>query len=306
MSRIWVKRDKTPEQLLFRAFDTLDIDKNKKTVLHDRYLKVLENFHFRAIALSYYYYLTRVIVTVGSILVPAFLSIQGTSGNATIYWTTWNISVAVTICNGFMTLFKLDKKYYFINTTLELLHSEGWQYVGLSGRYGTKEGGIVSTHDNQFIHFFKMAEKIKIRQVEEEFWKSSDTSSTNTTNAPLITSSTPATQMGDLASLSNDKKVLIESWLYDMKKNPKVGLQPRDSLSIRRQDTSLDIPILDEGTGPSTLSRYVSVSRMPVQPRVQKSPTREETVLSDSQKPKDEIPEDTIVKLVSDESDVRL
>jgi len=303
---ICLKKNKTPEQLLFAAFDTLDIEKNKKIVLHDRYLQVLEDFHYRAIALSYYYYLTRVIVTVGSILVPAFLSIQGTSSNPSIYWATWNISVAVTICNGFMTLFKLDKKFYFINTTLELLHSEGWQYIGLSGRYATKEGGPISTHENQFIPFFKMAEKIKIRQVEEEFWKSSDTTTnTSASHQPLLTASSPATQQGNLASLPSDKKTLIEGWLDEMKKDTRVGLQPRIESSRRRQDTSLDIPILDEGATPSSIPKSPSVTRVSVRPLLSKYTIGEESVLPESQRLPDEPPEDVLVKAVSDESDVR-
>ena len=226
------KRKNTPEQTLFEVFDTLELDPHKKTVLQNRYIRVLENFHSRARTLSWAYYGVRTIVTVGSILVPAFLSIQRDSAsNNAIYWTTWMISLAVTICNGFMTLFKLDKKYYFINTTLEMLHSEGWQYIGLTGRYVPKDAMETPSHDNQFIVFFHMAEKIKMRQVEEEFWKFTDTSGVGnaTNNRPLlITAPTPATQQGRLASLAPEKKTVIDSWLKEMADGTLAnGLQPR-------------------------------------------------------------------------------
>jgi hypothetical protein len=64
------------------------------------------------------FYTSRLIVTIGSILVPAFLSIQGSGAtlhHAEIYWTTWIISLLVTIFNGILILFKIDRKYYFLN-----------------------------------------------------------------------------------------------------------------------------------------------------------------------------------------------
>ena len=149
---MFFKKKKTPEMSLFDIFESLNIEQYKKTILQERYLEVLHNFHQRSITLAYMFYTTRIIMTVGSILVPAFLSIQGSTFQTQIYWATWVLSLSVTISNGFMTLFKIDKKYFFINTTLELLHSEGWQYVGLSGRYAGKDG-LTPTHENQFLVF---------------------------------------------------------------------------------------------------------------------------------------------------------
>jgi hypothetical protein len=197
---MWGKQKKTPERSLYDIFQSLDIEQYKKTILQERYLSVLANFYQRSITLAYMFYITRIIVTVGSILVPAFLSIQGSTFQLQIYWATWVLSLSVTISNGFMTLFKIDKKYFFINTTLELLYSEGWQYVGWRGRYSGKDGTI-PTHENQFLVFFHMAEKIKMRQVEEEYWKFTDTSGVgNATNqkGPLI-SPTPMVQQGQLS-----------------------------------------------------------------------------------------------------------
>jgi hypothetical protein len=133
-------------------------------------------------------------ITVGSLFVPALLSIQNsnytTSGNtfsSQIYWATFIISLLVTICNGMLALFKIDKKYYFLNTTLERLRTEGWQYMGLTGRYsGHLLDGIVPTHQNQFIFFTHQIEKIKMKQVEEEYYKS-DEKLTQTPHAKVIT-----------------------------------------------------------------------------------------------------------------------
>jgi hypothetical protein len=132
-----------------------------------------------------------------------------------------------------MTLFKLDKKYFFIHTTLELLKSEGWQYVGLSGRYSHKDALITPTHDNQFLVFFHMAEKIKMRQVEEEYWKFTDTSGVgNATNQkPMAPLQTPVSNHDLLAILPTDKRTIIAGWLDDMNdKSMMDGILPRNKI----------------------------------------------------------------------------
>ncbi len=94
-----------------------------------------------------------------------------------IYWSTWIISLFVTMCNGLQALFKLDKKYYSIHTTLEQLISEGWQFIELTAKYsGFYTSGMKPTHDNQFIFFCYAVEKIRMRQIEEEYYKMTEMS----------------------------------------------------------------------------------------------------------------------------------
>ena len=305
------KKKKTPEMSLFDIFESLNIEQYKKTILQERYLEVLNNFHRRSITLAYMFYITRIIMTVGSILVPAFLSIQGSTFQTQIYWATWILSLSVTISNGFMTLFKIDKKYFFINTTLELLHSEGWQYVGLSGRYSGKDG-IAPTHENQFLVFFHMAEKIKMRQVEEEYWKFTDTSGVgNATSAKtsLITP-TPLVQQGQIKALPEEQKDVIERWVGDMKSNM-LGLQPR----TRNIPGKLDERQLSPGISESSLE-----TPMPMRSELQKNPfaktsmvqlssttgasSRNESDAESEFSEKSAIPENTIIQIVHEEPDV--
>jgi hypothetical protein len=130
-------------------------------------------------------------MTVGSLIVPALLSIQYTNSATTevisdpgtfeyrIYWATWVISLLVTMSNGLISVFKIDKKYYIAHTTLEHLRSEGWQFLELSGRYsGFYTPSVVPTHTNQFIFFCSSVEKIKMKQVEEEYYKLGDSDMT--------------------------------------------------------------------------------------------------------------------------------
>jgi hypothetical protein len=258
---------------LHKMFETLELEPYKKLVLQERYLDVLYDFKRRAARLSCMFYTSRLIVTIGSILVPAFLSIQGSGAtlhHAEIYWTTWIISVMVTICNGLMSLFKLDKKYFFIHTTLELLTSEGWQYIGLSGRYSPKDAPVPPTHENQFLVFSHMAEKIKMRQVEEEYWKFTDTAGIgNATNQkPMDILQTPSTKQGALALLPTDKKEVLEAWLDDIKvaKPMMDGILPRNTI-----DGDIRSPTVFKTSNQATVPVQlfvpeIAISQIPVLP----------------------------------------
>jgi hypothetical protein len=92
-----------------------------------------------------------------------------------IYWSTWVISLLVTTSNGIATLFKVEKKYYLLHTILEQLRSEGWQFLELSGRFsGFYTPQEKPTHGNQFLYFCHAVEKLKMKQVEEEYYKSTE------------------------------------------------------------------------------------------------------------------------------------
>jgi len=291
-------RKKTQEQALFDMFQTLKIEQYKKSVLQQRYLEVLRNFHIRARHLEVMFYLTRLIITIGSILVPALLSIQGTTQQTQIYWATWVISLSVTISNGLMSLFKLDKKYFFINTTLEMLHSEGWQYIALSGRYAGKDSLVPSTHETQFLVFSHMAEKIKMRQVEEEYWKFTDTSGVgNATNqkTPLI-SPTPQVQQGQITSLPEPQKNVIEQWVGDMNSNM-LGLQRRTGNISTRLDGR------QGGSKSPGISESPEETPLPMRHAVPVSPTFREALVQ-GPPTAGKIPQNTVIKIVQDQSDV--
>ena len=182
-------------------FDTalthLDLTPVQKVVLKNRFINLLSHLSNRTFRISIMFHVGRVIVTVGSLIVPALLSIQmNGAGKDLTYWSTWVISLFVTICNALLTLFKLDKRYYYLHTCLEQLHSEGWQYIELSGKYsGFNTPAIHPTHSNQFIYFCHAIEKIRMRQVEEEYFKMVDTNQSTTNTKTSIDSLVPPTPL---------------------------------------------------------------------------------------------------------------
>jgi hypothetical protein len=183
--RSWICCTKYKDRSNFQnILKELDLSEVQKQIIQVRYLNILENFQRRTRNYSIIFFSGHFIITVGSLFVPALLSIQNSdksilsSGDnfaVHVYWATFVISLLVTMFNGIITLFKIDKKYYFLNTTLERLRSEGWQYFSLTGRYS---GHLVDkndiSHSSQFVYFTNYIEKIKMKQVEEEYYKADE------------------------------------------------------------------------------------------------------------------------------------
>ena len=147
-------------------------DDTNKEIIRLRFVDEVEFYEKKRDYTKKYYNIFRFIVTVGSILLPAILSIGQMDptklpkhfGEIT-YWSSWSISLMVTISNGFLQLFSLDKNYFNYSLVVEQLKTEGWQFFGLSGKYDDHE-----THTKKsYKEFCKAIESIKRKQVEQEF-----------------------------------------------------------------------------------------------------------------------------------------
>ena len=147
-------------------------DDTNKEIIRLRFVDEVEYYEKKRDSTKRYYNIFRFIVTVGSILLPAILSIGQMDptklpknfGEIT-YWSSWSISLMVTISNGFLQLFSLDKNYFNYSLVVEQLKTEGWQFFGLSGKYDDHD-----THNKKsYKEFCKAIESIKRKQVEQEF-----------------------------------------------------------------------------------------------------------------------------------------
>jgi len=194
----------------------------KKQILLERYNKLVLELEVQTLRVSICFHTSRSIITVGSLIVPALLSIQYTGSNGSnqsIYWTTWVISLLVTICNGLSTLLKLDKNYYHLHTVREQLISDGWQYAELTGKYsGFHTPHKAATHENQFVFFSHSIEKIRMQQIQEEYIKIAEQpgqgqghghgAPTDAAKAAALLPPTP--QQGDLENLPLEVKEAME------------------------------------------------------------------------------------------------
>jgi len=152
-----------------------DLKAIQKDIIKWRYRFLMAEYRRRCRIYSMLFYILRITMTVGSLAVPALLSIQS-SNTAAMYWFTWSLSLAVTTANGILTLFKLDKRFFTLHATAERLRTETYQFIMLSGRYSGHHGhhGLKPTHASQYVYYCSQLEKIHMKQIDEEFIKNAD------------------------------------------------------------------------------------------------------------------------------------
>jgi hypothetical protein len=157
---------------IYDIINTLDLNnETEKNILRSRFLAEVISYENRRNNTKKYYDVFRFLVTTGSILLPAILSMGQMDPKKLpknfeniSYWTSWTISLMVTACNGFLQLFSLDKNYFEYAITTEQMKTEGWQFFQLSGKYDDFED-----HKEAYKPFCKSIENIKRKQVEKEF-----------------------------------------------------------------------------------------------------------------------------------------
>ena len=238
----------------FRAIEesiqTLPLTSIQKSILELRFISLLHKYRKRSMYYSCSFNSLRITISIGSLIVPALLSVQYTPGsgsgqggisdmNVSMYWIVWTLSLLVTISNAFIALLKVDKKYYTLNTTYQHLLSEGWQFIELSGKYsGFYVPSEVSTHQNQFIFFCNILEKIRMRNVQDEFYKVDDHTQSGKTESIV-----PPTPLKVLPFSSVEKSDLIVNGGED---TPSVT-----GTTVRKQNTAIASAITPFGSGSS-------------------------------------------------------
>lgn len=153
-------------------FDALtDLTIHQRETIKARYRFLTSEYRYRCRIYTLLFYILRITMTVGSLAVPALLSLKttGPDSEAILYWFTWGISLAVTTSNGMMTLFKLDKRFFMLHAIAERIRTETWQYLALSGRYSGHYGNVRPTHRNQYVFYCSHLEKIRMKHIEEEY-----------------------------------------------------------------------------------------------------------------------------------------
>lgn len=158
---------------LNEIIDELELDLKKKFMLKNRFVEQVQLYDKKSKVAEFFYIFFSIFVTIGSIILPALLSIQQLDYSeddsvdeeyrTKVYWITWGLSLLVSIFNGILQLFSLGKQYVSYNTTREKMISEAWQYFTLSGDYQD------TTHEESFTDFCEEIEKIKETQIDKDF-----------------------------------------------------------------------------------------------------------------------------------------
>ena len=267
-------RKATEITLLENALQTTTLETDEKNNLSARFISVLYEYNQRSIRYSISFNTLRITITIGSLIVPALLSVQYNTNDskasstlgAEVYWAVWILSLLVTISNGIITLLKVDKKYFVLNTTYQHLLSEGWQYIQLSGKYsGFYTPATIPTHKNQFIFFSNMIEKIRMKQVEDEYYKVTENhGATNHGQQDQLVPPTPAKQLPFSSS-------------YTEKSTPLVNGEQFVHATVRKHDTQKQekesavisiFPVAGKGD-----TNEQNSAKMPVYGQLPESPT---------------------------------
>ena len=158
-------------ELIEPIINTLNIDDTKKNIIRGRFLNEVNLYDSKITSVKKWYNFFRFTITMGSILLPALLSVGQMDPNKLpknfdqiSYWGSWMISLTVTVSNGFLQLFSLDKNYFMYSLVCENLKTEGWQYFQLSGKYEE-----MPDHLSGYKIFCKSIESIKRKQIEQEY-----------------------------------------------------------------------------------------------------------------------------------------
>ena len=155
----------------------MDIDEVDRMVVRNRYIKMLSHMEVATKFVTFTYSTLSLFITVGSILVPALLSVDNRpftpdgdpSDNEksrhenNVFWATWGISLVVSLSNGIIKLFSYDKTYIIRHLRFNELKREGWLFFTLSGPY------IGLTHREAVKMFIQTIEIIKSNQIREEY-----------------------------------------------------------------------------------------------------------------------------------------
>ena len=181
-----------------RTVNLLNLSPRQKALILDRYVSLMEQYSKTKMRYGRLYSSVRVVTTACSIITPALVSIQPLFGSDSfanpIYWCCFGSSFCLALCNGYVSLFKLDKKTVSSTKAFFDLESIGFEYFSLVSRFAAVDGEPPATHANKFHLFMTKVEEIRKGEAQVDY-RSSDDSNFRTTSMVFrggaATSATP-------------------------------------------------------------------------------------------------------------------
>lgn len=146
----------------------VDLEVGQKRVIEMRFVRLLVNYGRNSVWLSRWNKTSRILVTVGSLLLPAMLTIgekyQCASDiqQTAIFWTNLAISLAVTLSNGISEMVSLPQHASFNTAMHARLLNEGMLFINLTGHYKKYK-----SHRKAFKSFIRNVETLEIKAREE-------------------------------------------------------------------------------------------------------------------------------------------
>ena len=145
----------------------------KRKIIYKRFVSQVMYYESAAANVSSQYNFLRLMITIGSMLLPTLQTIQGNKKvleyDIYIYWSSIFVSLIIMVCNGLVTLFKIDRAHALYNLTSEKLKKAGWNYIERSGDYQFNQDGSEASYSDNLIQFFNEIEQIKLQTTMKEF-----------------------------------------------------------------------------------------------------------------------------------------
>ena len=114
----------------------LRLSELRRQFLRSRWLDQLVWVESRATHNRDRYFFWRLITIIGGVLVPALVTLQLNGPAITaITWTTFAVSLLVAISAAVEGFFRYGERWRHYRRTAELLKTEGWQFLQLTGHY---------------------------------------------------------------------------------------------------------------------------------------------------------------------------
>lgn len=148
---------------LLEALESAPLTVEQKLYFSIRYIDLVQRYRKKYHRINYLYNSLRLTVMVGSIFIPALLTIQKedtTIISITTYWVVFGLSLCVTLANSMLELFNvaaLNTKYWL---QVHRLETEGWQFLHLSDVYSKYE-----SLQDAFLKFSSRVERLHMSLV---------------------------------------------------------------------------------------------------------------------------------------------
>ncbi len=152
------------------ALRTINLSGQAKSMITLRYMDLVDEFEKSNQSVTKFYNTLRVLVTVGSLLIPTLVTIEDIENEkGPLFFIILGVSLTVSISNGVIETFSLVRRHHTNLSTSESLQMEGWSFATLCGRYFKYEN-----HEDCWRKFVNNVEHIHANAINKYMISSSN------------------------------------------------------------------------------------------------------------------------------------
>jgi hypothetical protein len=147
---------------LGQLIDQLELSPLQQRCLRARWVDTVLWMERRASHARNRYYLLRLLIIGGGVLIPALISLElAGNGAVVLKWATFGLSLVVAVSAAVEGFFRYGERWRHYRRTVELLKAEGWRFLQQGGGYADFAG-----HGDAFPVFAGRVEEIIGSNVE--------------------------------------------------------------------------------------------------------------------------------------------